>query len=176
MKIIGILARTENGLIGCDNSIPWSIKEDLLSFKEQTLWNTVVMGRRTWESIGKKALKDRLNIVVSSIYEQCTWSVANLSIPVTANTLKGAIEIHERINSNKDVYIIGGKSLFEKAIKELNFDEWYITNIPITINTDNGIYFKYDPTSDGFRLHDTAFIPVHNNIVNQIQIQHFIKE
>lgn len=73
-----IAAHDRNRAIGKDGDIPWHIPEDLAMFKRETLGGAIVMGRKTWESLPFKPLKDRLNIVVSrdtSLHEHVVGSV-----------------------------------------------------------------------------------------------------
>lgn len=60
-----IVARAENGVIGADGKLPWRIPADMKWFKAQTLGKPVIMGRKTWESLPKRPLPERRNIVVS---------------------------------------------------------------------------------------------------------------
>src|SRR5215510_7772356 len=64
-EIIIIAAMAENRVIGRDNAMPWTIKGNLAHFKEMTMGWPCIMGRKTWESLPKKPLPGRLNIVVS---------------------------------------------------------------------------------------------------------------
>ncbi len=59
-----VVARAKGGAIGRDGDIPWHAPEDLKMFQRETLGGALVMGRRTWESLPVKPLKNRLNIVV----------------------------------------------------------------------------------------------------------------
>ena len=61
-----IVARAQNGAIGRGNTIPWSAPEDLAFFQRETLGGALIMGRNTWESLPKRPLPRRLNIVVTS--------------------------------------------------------------------------------------------------------------
>lgn len=61
-----IVARARNGAIGKDNTIPWHAPEDLAAFQRETLGGAVIMGRRTWDSLPRRPLPRRLNIVVTS--------------------------------------------------------------------------------------------------------------
>lgn len=61
-----IVARARNGAIGKGNTIPWHAPEDLRAFQRETTGGALIMGRRTWESLPVKPLKNRLNLVVSS--------------------------------------------------------------------------------------------------------------
>ncbi len=65
MSVTLILAAADNGVIGKDGAIPWRISEDLKRFKALTLGKTVIMGRKTWDSLPKKPLPERRNIVVT---------------------------------------------------------------------------------------------------------------
>ena len=65
-EIIIIAAMAENRVIGKDGALPWSLREDMIRFRELTLGHPCVMGRKTWESLPKRPLPGRLNIVISS--------------------------------------------------------------------------------------------------------------
>lgn len=65
MSISMIWAMAENGVIGKDNDIPWHLPLDFAYFKEQTLGKRMLMGRKTWESLGGKPLKGRTSIVIT---------------------------------------------------------------------------------------------------------------
>ena len=100
-----IVAVAKNNAIGKNNNLLWHIKEDLVYFKKTTLGATVVMGRKTFESIGKP-LPGRRNVVVSK----------------TMNEIEG-IEIFRSIDqaigscsSNEEVFIIGGGEIYKQSI------------------------------------------------------------
>ena len=78
-KIYLIAAVAANGVIGRNGAMPWRLPEDLKHFKRLTVGHPVIMGRRTWESLGKKPLPDRENIVItrSTGYEAPGAAVAN---------------------------------------------------------------------------------------------------
>ena len=65
-----IVARARNGAIGKDNTIPWDAPEDLAAFQRETLGGAVIMGRNTWQSLPRRPLPRRLNIVVTSRPEE----------------------------------------------------------------------------------------------------------
>lgn len=64
-EIVLVVAAAENGVIGEDGKIPWHISEDLKRFKAMTTGKTVVMGRKTWDSLPKKPLPNRKNVVIT---------------------------------------------------------------------------------------------------------------
>ena len=65
MRISFIVAKSENNVIGRDNDLPWHLKDDLQNFKKVTMGHHILMGRKTFESIGK-ALPGRMSLVISN--------------------------------------------------------------------------------------------------------------
>src|SRR5215467_7042908 len=121
--IIGIVAISENYAIGRDGKLPWHYSADLKHFKETTTGGTVVMGWRTWVSIGK-ALPNRVNIVLSRS--------EMMDLPegvILCHSKKQALERAERFDG--DLFVIGGASLFESFQDEIR--RWVVTRIPETI-------------------------------------------
>ncbi len=98
--------------LGRDGKLLWKLPEDMKKFKETTLGNTVIMGRKTFESIGK-ALPDRTNIVVT---RDKVWRAPNI---VTAPSVECAIAIAQR-SSPKEVFIIGGGEVYDAALPYTN--------------------------------------------------------
>ena len=115
MKIIShLVAVSNNGVIGVDNDLPWNLKADLAHFREYTLNKTIVMGRKTFESIGRP-LPKRTNYVVSRTIE---------SIP-GAHVFKSLDDAFKNAESNSDeadneLVIIGGGYLFRDTIDTFN--------------------------------------------------------
>lgn len=101
-----IAAVAENGIIGKDGGIPWNIPADLAHFKALTLGQTVIMGRRTYESIGRP-LPGRQNIVVSSTLQ----SLEGCSV---AGSLQEALELAGETGG--EIFVIGGARLYEEAL------------------------------------------------------------
>lgn len=99
-----IAACASNGVIGYNGAMPWDIPEDLQHFKELTMGHTVIMGRRTYESIGN-ALPGRQNIVVSSTLQQ----VENCEV---VNSLSKALVAAQKM----EIFIIGGAQLYREAL------------------------------------------------------------
>ena len=104
-----IAAMTEEGVIGKGNQLPWHLPEDLANFKKLTLGNTVVMGRKTYESIPKKfrPLANRHNVVISLTMPSETGIVvcSSLEEALTAAQTYG-----------KETFIIGGASIYQQAL------------------------------------------------------------
>lgn len=99
-----IWAEALDGTIGINNTIPWHIPEDFKYFKNTTLNSTVVMGRNTWESLPRKPLQGRRNVVLTS---DSTYTAPG------AETLLNAQEIIDRSNSGENIWIIGGGKVYE---------------------------------------------------------------
>lgn len=97
-------------VIGKDNKIPWHIEEDLQLFRELTLGNTVIMGRKTYESIGKP-LKDRNNIVISHSMEK----KAGIEV---CRSLEDALYMAKKFD--RDRFIIGGAKVYEISLPFVN--------------------------------------------------------
>lgn len=109
MNLNIIFACNENGVIGKDNKMLWHIKDDLSFFKHMTTDCVVIMGRKTFESLESKPLPNRVNIVVSSSEYDNVYC---------AKSLDNAINIAKTFNKN--IFVIGGVSLIEEALKYAN--------------------------------------------------------
>jgi len=129
-----IVARTRNLVIGKENKIPWKISADLQFFKKVTMGYPIIMGRKTWESIGRP-LPGRRNIVVSR----------NVNYLALGAELVGSLEqALDSLKEFKRVFVIGGQQLFNQAFPLA--DELFITEIEIQVNGDT--YFEIPDPSD----------------------------
>jgi dihydrofolate reductase len=111
-----ILACTIEGGIGFDNKIPWNIREELQLFKKITnddnKKNAVIMGRKTWESLPIKPLKNRINIIITSKPSIIEFNNEIL----TFNNLDASINFCNNSNIINQTFIIGGKSLYDECL------------------------------------------------------------
>ena len=123
-----IVAVSEDWGIGKDNELLWHISEDLKRFKRLTMGNTVIMGKRTWESLPRKPLPGRKNIVLTDNPKE---SIADA---VTAYSLEDALAKCEK---NEEIFIIGGGSIYRQFM--LTADRLYITHVHKKAPAD--IYF-----------------------------------
>ena len=112
-----IAAVAANNVIGRGLEIPWKLPEDMKLFKKMTTGKAVIMGKRTWMSLGKP-LKDRVNIVVSGSLKSADGA---LVVP----SMEGALA--EAANTGKDVYIIGGRQLYEEGLAKA--DRLYLSRV-----------------------------------------------
>lgn len=120
MRIIVIAAADERLGIGRDGKIPWHNPEDLKQFRRYTLGNAVVMGRKTYDSIGH-ALKGRINIVVSKDAE-----FKPNDVDFICNDPKNIPELRGML-PDMDIFVIGGQKIYE-AVWDIA-DLFYITRI-----------------------------------------------
>lgn len=120
-----IAALDEKRGIGKAGQLPWHISEDLKRFKEITLGHTVIMGRITFDSIGKPLL-NRKNIVISSQLQNLDGAIKDL---VFVNSLDEALEI-----AKGDVFIIGGGQVYAESIEKA--DKLYLTLVEGDFNCD----------------------------------------
>ena len=118
-----IVAYTNNLLIGKDNSIPWHISDDLKRFKKLTTGNVIIMGRKTFESLGSKPLPNRTNIVISSKFN-------------TSNSVTVYKNLIEALNNHKNekIFLIGGYSIYKEGLNFASHLE--ITEIDISLEGD----------------------------------------
>ncbi len=145
MELAIIVARAKNGVIGVNNTLPWRLPEDLKHFKNTTLGHPIIMGRNTWESLGK-ALPGRRNIVVSRNpdYE------ANGAEVFTS--LEDAIDA---CTGNEKVFIIGGAQIYDEALAYV--DKLIITEVDIEVDGD-----AYFPNIDDMMWQETSREEHHN--------------
>lgn len=145
MKLSMIVAMDRDGLIGKDNGLPWNHPEDLKFFRKMTTGKTIIMGRKTFDSIGK-ALPNRKNIVISSKFVEAE-NVA------TAASWEDAIKLADMVDPDGEVFIIGGKSLYEKLIDEV--DDIYVTIIDKTYKGDTHLEHELFQKLKKVHLHPT---------------------
>ncbi len=107
--LVLVAAASENNVIGLDGSLPWSLPRDLAHFKRITLGHSVIMGRKTFDEIGKP-LPGRLNIVIT---RQPDWASPGVE---TAQTLEGAIELAELASPGDTHMVIGGGQIYRLAL------------------------------------------------------------
>jgi dihydrofolate reductase len=104
-----IFARARNGVIGHNNTLPWHLPEDLAHFKQTTLGQPVVMGRKTWESLPPKfrPLPGRTNIVVT---RQTAWKAEGALV---AHSIEEALQL---CPTDAQVWVIGGAEVYAQAL------------------------------------------------------------
>ena len=145
MKTKLIAAVDQNLALGSSGNLLFKIPEDLKLFKRLTIGHIVLMGRKTFESLGCKPLPDRVNIVISK-----TKKYENDGV-ITFESLTTAVEYSKQNFPDKDLYIIGGGRVYEESLKYA--DEVILTRYDRSYE-DADTYFPEVPESE-FREEET---------------------
>ena len=159
MNVYIIVAMSKNRVIGRDNDMPWHLSDDLKNFKKITINKTIIMGRLTYDSIGKP-LPKRNNVVLSR----------NLKDPKV--TVLDNLEEALNISKNEDeIFIIGGSDLYSQTINIAN--KLYLTSINHEISGD-----KYFPAFDidQWKLIDSCSYKKNNSNSHHFKSEIFIKK
>jgi dihydrofolate reductase len=170
MKISMIVAMDENNGIGKDNKLLWHLPEDFKHFKDTTRDSVVIMGRKTYESLPKKPLKDRVNIVLTRD--------ESYVCEVSKGVLKGGdlapIECHDMYDvalwldvfKNKSIYVIGGQNIYEQFMPYV--DELIVTHV----------YGKYEADAFFPKIEPTEWksYAVRGSIDNSFHIEKYIRK
>lgn len=127
MQIIIIAAMAQNRVIGYKNTIPWQIKGEQKLFKEHTFGHTVIMGRKTFESIGKP-LAGRKNIIITTQDK----SNFNPDGAITVSSIQKALEI---CKNDEKVFIIGGFIIYKQTINMADYI--YLTILKREVSGDS---------------------------------------
>ncbi len=115
---------SRNGVIGKDNAIPWRLPGELALFKRLTMGHPIVMGRKTWESIGR-ALPGRLNIVITR----------NKGYAATGATVVPSLDAALAAAAGaKEIFVIGGAQLYAEALPRA--DRLYLTTVDTEVEGD----------------------------------------
>ena len=107
-----LVAWDQNRLIGSNNDLPWKIKGDLKLFKERTQNHAIVMGKNTWDSLGRKPLPNRVNIVIS----KTLCKSQNLNC-YEFDSLEEGVTLAKVLSNKNEIFIIGGSKIYESALK-----------------------------------------------------------
>lgn len=130
-----IVAISDNNAIGRDNELLWHISEDLRFFKRQTLGWPVIMGRKTFESIGR-ALPGRVNIVISRNF-------ATGEDVAVVGSLEAAFEVAQSTNLEK-CYVMGGGQIYAQVLDQA--DRLVVTHVHTVIEDADTFFPQIDPS------------------------------
>jgi dihydrofolate reductase len=142
-----IVAVSENGVIGKDNQLLWRLSDDLKQFKKLTTGHCIIMGRKTFESIGKP-LPNRTSIIIS---RQKDFLVENCHV---VNSLQKAVELANLLQQNQEVFIIGGGNVYEQALGIST--KMYLTEVLTKIDGDTFFSFDKGEWREISRIHHPA--------------------
>lgn len=130
-----IVAQDRLGTIGKNNNLPWKLSSDMQFFKQHTLGKAVIMGRKTWESLPKKPLPERLNIVVSTQLK-----------PPADNSFRVARSTDEALSIAQDAgmkpIVIGGEQIFNEMLQRAS--EVFLTQVNTEIEDGDTFFQKLD--------------------------------
>ncbi|MCB1704178.1 MAG: dihydrofolate reductase [Halioglobus sp.] len=129
-RVAIIVAVADNGVIGKDNALPWKIPEDMQHFKRITLGKPVVMGRKTYESIGRP-LPGRTNVVISRDPQFQAGGVEVARSLEQALALAGAIAERDGV---EEIMVMGGAQIYRETLPVA--DTLYITEIHASVDGD----------------------------------------
>jgi dihydrofolate reductase len=132
---LGPLARARNGVIGRDGTLPWRLKSDLAIFKQVTLGKPVIMGRKTWESLPKRPLPGRINIVLTRDGSYVDEPIARGAL--ICERFDEALQIaREQAEEDgaEEVCVIGGAALFALALPKAR--RVYLTEVDAEVEGD----------------------------------------
>ena len=122
--IIGIAAVDRKNAIGKRGKLPWHYSADMKFFRETTTGHAVVMGRKTWLTIGKP-LKDRLNIVLSR-----DSSIEPQDSLLVLTDVDSVISFNHSLTT--DLFVIGGAQIYRAFLPHI--EKWIITEVPLTVS------------------------------------------
>ena len=123
-RVTLVVARARNGVIGADGGLPWHLPEDLKHFRALTTGHAIVMGRRTWDSIGR-LLPGRTTIIVTRN------PALRVEGALMATSLPQALALAER---DDEVFVIGGEEIFRLALPLAH--RIYLTTVDVELEGD----------------------------------------
>ena len=142
MAIIGIVAVDRNLAIGKNGKLPWHYSADMKFFKETTIRNTVVMGRRTWLTL-KGPLTDRQNIVLSR-----DQNLAAKDSLIVMSDVKSVVDFAREQEGH--LFVIGGAKVYESFLPHIQ--RWTVTEVPLAV--EGADTFMPANFLDGFELYE----------------------
>ena len=141
--IIGIVAVDRKGAIGKRGKLPWHYSSDMKFFRETTTGHAVVMGRKTWLTLGKP-LKNRLNIVLS---RDSTIEPDESLLVLT--DIDSVISLNNSLTT--DLFVIGGAQIYSAFLPYI--EKWIVTEVPLTVSCADT--FMPESYLDGFKRVDS---------------------
>lgn len=159
-KVYLIAAASENHVIGQGNDLPWHLPADLKFFKTTTLHHFIIMGRKTWESVGSRPLPKRTTVVVT---RQKNYQAKGARV---ATTIEEALQLAE---NEQQVFIVGGGQLYQKAMPLA--DGIYLTRIHAEFPGDT---FFPEINESQWKLQQTTYHPADEKHEYPFSFQFFV--
>ena len=141
--IIGIAAVDQKGAIGKGGKLPWHYSADMKFFRETTTGHAVVMGRKTWLTIGKP-LKNRLNIVLSR-----DTDIGPQESLIVFSDIDSVLSFYKSLTT--DLFVIGGAQIYEALMPHI--EKWITTEVPLAVPGADA--FMPKGYLEGFKVVDT---------------------
>ena len=132
MTVSIIVAIAENGVIGRENGLPWRLSTDMKRFKALTMGKPIVMGRKTWESMPKRPLPGRRNIVITR----------DANYAVDGAEVFGSLDEALEAAGDGDVCIIGGGEVYALGLSHA--DQLHVTHVQTAVDGDT-VFPEIDP-------------------------------
>lgn len=126
-----IVARARNGVIGVNGDLPWRLSDDLKFFKETTKGHPIIMGRKTWQSLPRKPLPGRDNLILTRDRDFLAPEARTYSDLTAALESAKSLALAKGLN---EVFIIGGASLYSEGLAFA--DTLYITEVDVELDGD----------------------------------------
>lgn len=152
--IIGIAAVDRQGAIGKGGKLPWHYSADMKFFRETTTGHAVVMGRKTWLTLGKP-LKNRLNIVLSR-----DPSIGPQESLLVLSDVDSVLSLNESLTT--DLFVIGGGQIYEAFLPRI--EKWIITEVPLSVKGADA--FMPEDYLAGFEVRDSR--PIGDGLVVKV--------
>jgi len=156
--IIGIAAVDRKGAIGKGGKLPWHYSADMKFFRETTTGHAVVMGRKTWLTIGKP-LKNRLNIVLSR-----DSNIEPQESLIVLSDIESVISINNSLTT--DLFVIGGAQIYQAFLPHI--EKWIITEVPLTVSGADA--FMPEGYLEGFKKTESK------SIGDDLVVEYFIRK
>jgi dihydrofolate reductase len=137
--IIGIVAVDRKGAIGKGGKLPWHYSADMKFFRETTTGHAVVMGRKTWVTIGKP-LRNRLNIVLSR-----DSNIEPQESLIVLTDVESVLSFYKSLTT--DLFVIGGAQIYQAFLPHI--ERWIVTEVPLTVRGADA--FMPQGYLDGFK-------------------------
>ncbi len=130
MQLTLIVAVAENGVIGRGGQLPWHLSADLRRFKRLTMGHAILMGRRTWESIGRP-LPGRTSIVIS---RHADYQPGHDGVLVATNLDEALSQAHKLASDSDETFVIGGARIYEMSLPRA--DRLLVTRVLAQVDGD----------------------------------------
>ena len=146
MKKISLIVCVNNkNIIGNDNDLLYHIKEDLQNFKRMTSNNVVIMGRKTYESLPKRPLPNRINIIIT---RDINYEVSDNNVFIV-HSVEDAMKLCEEEFNDIECFVIGGGQIYNEFLNKDYVSRMYITEV--LDNTEGNVVFPII-TLDNWKL------------------------